>query len=155
MIFKKPDTDNALDTQWHKDSETRAAIENELADLETEALPIEKLDELERTSWYGKWNKKMKRLNKDLVKKYPDLVELTSVPFEELISRYRYSTTEDLEDVSERIKVMQSEYETRMDTLVAEMPTPFRVLFLAIAKVFVKRTWGNEVAEEMEKEGTL
>ena len=48
---------------------------------------------------------------------------------------------------------MQSEFKARMDSLVKEMPAPFRAQFRAVGKVIIKKIWGDEVAELLEKEG--
>ena len=144
-------TDNAPRTQNLIDDETRAAVEKALADLETEDLPVEELDKLERTAWRVKWNKKIKELSAELDAKYPDLVELVFVPPEEWLSRY--PTEAAFDALGERIDAMQSEFKARMDSLVKEMPAPFRAQFRAVGKVIIKKIWGDEVAELLEKEG--
>ncbi|MDE0465992.1 MAG: hypothetical protein OYL97_02965 [Candidatus Poribacteria bacterium] len=146
-------TDNAPCTQNHRDDEIRDAVETAFVELETEALPLEKLDELERSAWRVKWNEKMTELSRELDAKYPDLVELAIVPPEEWVSRYPTKVAFDA--LGERIDAMQSEFKTRLDTLVAEMPAPFHAQFRAVGKVIVKKIWGDEVAELLEKEGTF
>ena len=149
--------DNAPCTQNHRDDEMRAAVEKAVADVETEDLPLDELDELDRTAWRAKWNEKMAELGRDLDAKYPDLVALASLPPEEW--QARYPTTEAFDALGERIDAMQSEFKTRMDTLVKEMPAPFRAQWRAAAKAIAQKTWntpwGAEVIEVLVKEGVF
>ena len=144
-------TDNAPCTQNHRDDEIRDAVETALAELETEALPLEELDKLERSAWRVEWIEKMTELGRELDAKYPDLVALTSLAPEEWGSRY--PTEEAFDTLGERIDTMRSEFKTRLDTLVAEMPAPFRAQFRAVGKAIVEKIWGDEIAELLEKEG--
>ena len=143
--------DNAPCTQNHRDDEIRDAVETALAKLETEALPLKELDELERSAWRVEWIEKTTELGRELDAKYPDLVALTSLAPEEWYSRY--PTEEAFDALGERIDTMRSEFKTRLDTLVAEMPAPFRAQFRAVGKAIVKKIWGDEVAELLEKKG--
>ncbi len=150
-------TDNAPRTQNHRDDETRAAVEKALADLETEDLPLEELDELEQDAWRVKWDEKMKELSAELDAKYPDIVELGSVPPEEWLSRY--PTEAAFEALGERIDAMQSEFQARYNALLAEVPAPFRAQLRAAAKALAQKNWntpwGAEVIENLEKEGVF
>ena len=92
---------------------------------ETEALSLEELDALAHQSWHEKWEKEMAALTAELNAKYPDLVELGSVPLEEWLSRY--PTEAAFEALGERIDAMQSEFKARLRTLVAEMPLDHQI----------------------------
>ena len=121
--------------------------------MNDETCIAEAIKEIERIAWRVEWIEKMTELSRELDAKYPDLVELATVPPEEWVSRY--PTKEAFDALGERIDAMQSEFKTRLDTLVAEMPAPFRAQFRAVGKVMVKKIWGDEVAELLEKEGTF
>jgi hypothetical protein len=146
-------TDNASCTQNHRKDDIRDAVATALAELETETLPLEELDELERSAWRVEWNEKMMELCRELDAKYPDLVELATVPLEEWVSRY--PTEAALDALGERIDAMQSEFKVRLDALVAEIPRPLRAQFRAAGKAIAKIYWGDEVAEELEKQGIV
>lgn len=114
-------------------------------------LTAEGIKEMELIAWRVGWIKKMRELCRELDAKYPDLVALTSLAPEEWVSHY--PTKETFDALGERIDAMQSEFKTRLDTLVEEMPAPFRAQFRAAGKAIVKKIWGDEVAELLEKEG--
>jgi hypothetical protein len=144
-------TDNAPHTQNHRDDETLAVVEKALADLETEALSPEELNELARTAWFVKWIEKMAALTAEFNAKYPDLVELGSIPLEEW--QAHYPTKEAFDALGDRIDAMQSEFKASSRTLVAELPAPFRAQFRAIAKAIAEKNWGAEAVEVLAKEG--
>ncbi|MYB94812.1 hypothetical protein F4167_15965 [Candidatus Poribacteria bacterium] len=114
---------------------------------ETEALSREELDALAHQSWHKKWEKEMAALTAELDAKYPDLVELGSVPLEEWLSRY--PTEEAFEALGERIDAMQSEFKARFRTLVAEMPLDHQIEYITLLGDVAAQNWGDEVANQI------
>ena len=114
---------------------------------ETEVLTLEELEALEHQSWHEKWEKEITTLAAALNAKYPDLVELTSLPPEEW--QVRYPTKEAFDSLGERIDAMQSEFKTRMDTLVKEMPLDHQIEFITAVGDLAAQTWGDEVANQI------
>ena len=105
--------------------------------MNDETLTAEAIKEMERIAWRVGWIEKMTELGRELDAKYPDLVALTSLAPEEWGSRY--PTEEAFDTLGERIDTMRSEFKTRLDTLVAEMPAPFRAQFRAVGKAIVEK----------------
>ena len=114
---------------------------------ETEALPHEELEALAHQSWHAKWEKDMAALSADLDEKYPDLVKLTSLSLEEI--QARYSTKSDLDVLGERIEAMRSEFQTRLNTLVKEIPADHQVEFIIMVGDMASANWSREIADEI------
>ena len=89
----------------------------------------------------------MAALTAELDAKYPDLVELGSVPLEEWLSRY--PTEEAFEALGERIDAMQSEFKARFRTLVAEMPLDHQIEYITLLGDVAAQNWGDEVANQI------
>ena len=114
---------------------------------ETEVLTPEELDALAHQSWHEKWEKEMAALTAELNAKYPDLVELGSIPLEEW--RARYPTKEAFDALGERIDAMQSEFKARFRTLVAEMPFDHQIEYITLLGDVAAQRWGDEVANQI------
>ena len=114
---------------------------------ETEVLTPEELDALAHQSWHEKWEKEMVALTAELNAKYPDLVELSSIPLEEW--QARYPTKEAFDALGERIDAMQSEFKARFRTLVAEMPFDHQIEYITLLGDVAAQKWGDEVANQI------
>ncbi len=100
-------------------------------------------------SWHAQrmTEKEMAALTAELNAKYPDIVELGSLPLEEWLSRY--PTEAAFEALGERIDAMQSEFGERIDALVAEMPLDHQIEFITLLGDVAAQNWGDEVANQM------
>lgn len=87
----------------------------------------------------------MAALTAELNAKYPDLVALGSTPLEEW--QAHYPTEEAFEALGERIDAMQSEFQARFRTLVAEMPLDHQIEYITLLGDVAAQNWGDEVAD--------
>ena len=89
----------------------------------------------------------MAALTAELNAKYPDLVELGSIPLEEW--QARYPTKEAFDALGDRIDAMQSEFKARFRTLVAEMPFDHQIEYITLLGDVAAQKWGDEVANQI------
>lgn len=139
-------THEAVATSEPRETTTSdALISPNHTDPETKSLTSEELDVLVHQSWHEKWEKDMAALTAELNAKYPDLVALGSTPLEEW--QAHYPTEEAFEALGERIDAMQSEFQARFRTLVAEMPLDHQIEYITLLGDVAAQNWGDEVAD--------
>ena len=108
-------------------------------------LTDEELKVLEHQLQHEKWDKAFEDLYQEVDKKYPDILELSTLTRSELA--VRYPDEDAVNKLKERMIAMQQEFESKLDAIMGSMPLDHQLDYILSAADFAEEVWSKEIAD--------